>query len=98
MQSSQPDNNTDNGVGGHEGNGPGRRNADDAGRRAELYRYAGLSGQVAVSVGISIFFGVKADKWLHLTFPIFSWALPLLVIVLLIIKLVKESSGRNDGK
>jgi hypothetical protein len=90
MQSSQPDRNNDKGAGGRKGN--------DAERRAELYHYASLSGQVAASVGISIFFGVKADKWLHVVFPIFSWALPLLVIVLLIVKLVKESSGKNDGK
>ena len=75
----------------------GARN-DPGGRRRELYRYAGLSGQVAASVGVSIFLGVKADKWVHPPFPIFSWALPLLVIVLLIVKLVKESSGKNDGK
>ena len=75
-----------------------RRKDNETGRRAELYRYASLSGQVAASVGVSIFLGVKADKWLHPPFPIFSWALPLLVIVLLIVKLVKESSGKNDGK
>jgi hypothetical protein len=73
-----------------------RGNAGDS--RRELYRYASLSGQVAASVGISIFFGIKADKWLNGPFPIFSWALPLLVIVLLIVKLVNESSGKNDGK
>jgi hypothetical protein len=66
--------------------------------KKELYRYASLSGQVAASVGLSLFLGVKADKWLHGPFPIFSWALPLLVIVLLIVKLVKESSGKNDGE
>jgi hypothetical protein len=66
--------------------------------RKELYRYASLSGQVAASVGLSLFLGIKADKWLHGSFPIFSWALPLLVIVVLIIKLVKESSRKNDGK
>ena len=71
---------------------------DPGGNRRELYRYASLSGQVAASVGVSIFLGVKADKWVHPSFPIFSWALPLLVIVLLIVKLVKESSGKNDGK
>ena len=71
---------------------------DEANRRRELYRYASLSGQVAASVGLSLFLGIKADKWVHGPFPIFSWALPLLVIVLLIIKLVKESSRRNDGK
>jgi hypothetical protein len=53
---------------------------------------------VAASVGLSLFLGIKADKWLHGSFPIFSWGLPLLVIVVLVIKLVKESSRKNDGK
>jgi hypothetical protein len=66
--------------------------------RKELYRYASLSGQVAASVGLALFLGIRADKWLRGSFPIFSWALPLLVIVLLIVKLVKESSRKNDGK
>jgi len=66
--------------------------------RRELMRYAGLSSEVCASVGISIYLGIKADKWLRVSFPIFSWALPLLVIVALIIRLVKESSRKKDGK
>ena len=68
------------------------------GNRRELYRYASLSSQVVASVGLSIFIGIKADKWVSLSFPLFSWALPLLVIVVLIIKLVKETSRNKDGK
>jgi hypothetical protein len=68
------------------------------GSRRELLRYAGLSSEVFVSVGLSIFIGIKADKWTAVSFPIFSWALPLLVIVVLIVKLVKETSGNKDGK
>ena len=83
-----------------EGGGAGarkNRTGNDAGRR-ELLRYAGLSSQVAASVGIAVFIGIKADKWLKVSFPIVSWGLPLLVIVVLIIKLIKASSGKNDGK
>ena len=69
-----------------------------ASNRRELYRYASWSSQVVASVGLSIFIGIKADKWVSLSFPIFSWALPLLVIVVLIIKLVKETSRNKDGK
>ena len=50
--------------------------------RRQVLRYAGLSGQVAASVGIAVWLGVKADKWLKLNFPIFSLVVPLLVIVL----------------
>jgi len=72
--------------------------SDKEGRRRELLRYAGLSSEVAASIGIAAWLGIKADKWLKVTFPILSWGLPLLVIVVLIIKLIKESSGKNDGK
>lgn len=70
----------------------------DNDRRRELLRYAGLSSEVAVSIAVAVLIGVKADKWLKVSFPILSWGLPLLVIVVLIIKLIKESSGKNDGK
>jgi len=45
-----------------------------------------------------VLLGIKADKWLKVSFPILSWCLPLLVIVVLIIKLIKDSSRKNDGK
>lgn len=71
---------------------------DNNDRRRELLRYAGLSSQVAASIGFAVFIGIKGDKWLKVSFPILSWGLPLLVIVYLIIKLIKDSSGKNDGK
>jgi hypothetical protein len=67
----------------------------EAKRRRELLRYAGLSSQVCASVGLALFLGIKADKWVHISFPIFSWALPLLVIVYLIIQLIKGASGKK---
>jgi hypothetical protein len=66
--------------------------------RSDLLRYAGLSTEVFASIGLSIFLGVKADKWLKVSFPIFSISLPLLVIIALIVRLVKESSRKKDGK
>jgi hypothetical protein len=61
-------------------------------------RYAGLAMQLFASLGIAIFIGLKLDKWLKLSFPLFLWLLPLLVIVGLIIKVIKEtgSNNRND--
>jgi hypothetical protein len=85
MQRSQPDN---------EGKGPSDREKRSGGRQ-ELWRYMGLASQVAVSVGLAVFLGVKADKWLKVSFPILSWALPLLVIVGLIVQLIKASSGKK---
>ncbi|HEX9514236.1 MAG TPA: AtpZ/AtpI family protein [Puia sp.] len=86
MENSPPDNSGD------------PKEKRSSGNRRELLRYAGLSSEVFVSVGLSLFIGIKADKWVALSFPIFSWALPLLVIVVLIIKLVKETSRNKDEK
>jgi hypothetical protein len=101
---SQPDESGDYGPGssgsGHSGpgaDGGGNSRPGSDGRR-DLIRYAGLSTEVAASVGVSLWLGIKADKWLKVSFPILSWALPLLVIVVLIIQLIKSSSGRKNEK
>jgi hypothetical protein len=78
--------------------GGGADPGGDPNRRRELLRYAGLSTEVVVSVGLSVYLGVKADKWLKVSFPILSWALPLLVIVVLLINLIKAGSGKKNGK
>ena len=96
LRSPQPESNENSReYGGGSGTGGG---SNDPGRRRELIRYAGLSTQVVVSIGVSVFLGMKADKALKVSFPILSWCLPLLVIVVLIIKLIKDSSRKNDGK
>ena len=78
--------------------GGGFSGGDPNDRRRELLRYAGLSSQVVASVGISVFLGMKADKWLKLSFPVLSWALPLLVIVVLLINLIRSGSDKKNGK
>jgi hypothetical protein len=95
LRSPQPD--KDSGESNDESNDNSRR-GDPGDRRRELVRYAGLSTQVVVSIGVSVFLGVKADKGLKVSFPILSWALPLLVIVVLLVNLIKSGSGKKNGK
>jgi len=96
LRSPRPD------KGGGESNDESNNNSrrgDSNDRRRELIRYAGLSTQVVVSIGVSVFLGMKADKGLKVSFPILSWALPLLVIVVLLVNLIKSSgTGKNNGK
>ncbi len=63
-------------------------------------RYAGLGMQIFASLGVAVFIGVKADKWIKLSFPVFAWVLPLVVLCMLIYKLIRETSKRktNDEK
>jgi chromate transport protein ChrA len=61
-------------------------------------RYAGLSSQVAVSVGLAVWLGVKADKWLKVSFPIFSLVVPLLVIVIVLVQIHKSQFREKNEK
>ena len=62
---------------------------------SELLRYAGMGMQFLVSIALGIFFGLKLDEWLHFSFPLLVWILPLLIIIGLIIKIIKDTS-KND--
>jgi hypothetical protein len=62
-----------------------------------LLRYAGLTGQLIAGLGIAVFAGYKTDVWLSISFPLFVWLLPLLVLTAMILKIVRDSS-RHHGK
>jgi F0F1-type ATP synthase assembly protein I len=57
-------------------------------------RYAGLSTQLLVAIGMAVFIGYKVDHWLK-TFPLFTSALPLLVLAVIFYKLVRDTSGKD---
>jgi len=57
-------------------------------------QYASLGTQLLVAIGLGVFVGLKADKWLH-TSPLFSAALPLLVLSLMFYKLYRETSRQK---
>lgn len=60
-------------------------------------RYASLGTQLLVAIGLSVFAGLKADKWLH-TSPLLACILPLLVLSVIFYKLFRETgrSKKND--
>ena len=57
----------------------------------ELLRYAGLGTQILVALGLSVFAGLKGDKWLH-TSPLLVCVLPLLTLFGIFYKLMKETA------
>jgi membrane protein DedA with SNARE-associated domain len=61
----------------------------------QFMRYAGLAIQFLVSIGIGVFLGLKSDEWLHLSFPLLVWLLPLLIILGMILNIFKETSGKK---
>jgi hypothetical protein len=60
-------------------------------------RYAGMGGQIFVSLGIAVFAGYKADRWISTSLPLFVWLLPFVVLCLMIYKLIRETSKRKNS-
>lgn len=63
---------------------------------SDLMRYAGLGSQILVSLGIAVFAGYKIDRWLKIPLPLLVWLLPLIVLVGMIYKMIKETSGKKN--
>ena len=63
----------------------------------DLIRYASLGTQLLVAIGLAVFAGLKADQWLHSS-PLMVCVLPLLVLVGIFYKLMKETKPPKDEK
>lgn len=74
-----------------------RRQSQTNSNNKELYRYAGLGTQLLVAIGLTVLAGLKADKWLH-TSPLFTVALPLLILVGIFYKLVKVTGKQKHNE
>jgi hypothetical protein len=59
-----------------------------------LLKYAGLTMQILAGLAIALFAGMKADKWLSFKTPLLVWILPLLVIVVMIYQVIKDTSKK----
>ncbi len=57
-----------------------------------LLQYAGFAAQLIIALGISVAIGLWIDKkYFHAT-PWFVWLLPLIILIGLIIKVIKDTS------
>jgi len=60
-----------------------------------LWKYAGLATQFMVGIGIAVYGGLQLDKWLKIKMPLAVWVLPLLVIIVVIIRIVKDTAKKK---
>jgi len=63
-------------------------------RNHELLKYGGLATQIIVTLGVTIFIGIKIDKQTNLKFPIATISLPLLVLISIFWKVYKDSTKK----
>jgi hypothetical protein len=60
-----------------------------------LWKYAGMATQFLVAIAIAVYGGMELDKWIKLGMPLAVWLLPLLIIIGIIIKIVKDTSTKK---
>jgi len=60
-----------------------------------LWKYLSLSTQIIVALGFALFIGIKIDHWLEFTMPLAVWVLPLLCILVVIIKVIKDTTPKK---
>jgi F0F1-type ATP synthase assembly protein I len=64
---------------------------------SDLIRYAGMGTQMLVAIGLAVFIGLKTDRWLHSS-PLLTCILPLLVLITIFYKLMRETKPPKDEK
>lgn len=57
-------------------------------------QYASLATQLLVALGLAVFLGLKADSWLQLNFPLLGWLLPLVVLMAMFYRILKDTSKK----
>ncbi|MEO7445316.1 MAG: hypothetical protein ABIT96_09240 [Ferruginibacter sp.] len=60
-----------------------------------LWRYAGLAMQFLVGIALTLFAGYKLDEVAGYSMPLAVWALPLLFIVFIIYKIIKDTQSKK---
>lgn len=63
-----------------------------------LVQYAGLASQLLAGLGIAIYGGMWVDKKMAFKKPLAIWLLPLLILAAMLIKVIRDTSKKNDDK
>lgn len=62
-----------------------------------LVQYASIGTQIVAGLLLFIFIGKWIDGKLNISFPVLIWVLPLLFLIALIIKVIKDTSNKKNG-
>ena len=59
-----------------------------------LWQYAGMGTQLLVGLGLAAFGGIWLDRRMQFKLPVFVWLFPLLILILLIVKVLRDTSNK----
>ena len=57
-------------------------------------QYAGWAFQLMLYLGVSVYIGHLLDGWVSFSIPVGIWLLPLVVLIILLIKVVKDTTKK----
>jgi len=57
-------------------------------------QYAGFAAQLAVGLLLAVYAGMWLDKRIAISIPLLIWLLPLLLLIGMLIKVVKDTSKK----
>jgi len=60
-----------------------------------LFQYAGMGAQIFAGLIIAVAVGYWLDKKVKFSFPFLIWLLPLITIIAMILKTVKDTSKKQ---
>lgn len=60
----------------------------------DLMKYASLTFQFLLAIGLGVYLGFKTDEWLKISFPLLVWLFPLVIIVGTIIKIITDTGKK----
>lgn len=63
--------------------------------RSYLMQYAGLASQLMAALALGVFLGYKLDQWTSISFPVFIWALPLVFLIAMFVKIFKDTDRKK---
>ncbi len=67
---------------------------DNKSNKDLLFQYAGIGAQLLAGLLIAVFLGKWIDGKVQFSFPVFIWLLPLIVIIGMILKALKDTSKK----
>ncbi len=59
-----------------------------------LMQYAGLAVQLAAGLLLAVYAGMWLDKWIAFGIPLLIWLLPLLLLIGMMIKVIRDTSKK----
>ena len=71
-------------------------NKNDASNKNLLLQYAGIGAQIIAGLLLFVFVGRWIDGKLRLSFPLLIWLLPLIFLIALLLKVVRDTSNKKN--